>query len=449
VEFALILMLILFNGALALSEIAMVSARRSRLEEMSEQGVRGSRRALALQQDSGRLLSTIQVGITLVGVMMGALGESALAGPLRELLGSVPLLADSADSLALILVVLGITYLSVVAGELVPKELALLAPERLAVRVAPPLALLARIAAPLVWLLAGSSRALLKLLGAQASEEPPVSNEEIRVLMAQGAEAGVFYASEREIVSNVLRLDEQRVGVIMTPRQDIQVLDLSQAAEDLHGALARLDHTLVPVCHGGVDGTVLGVLKTTDLLSAVLDAGAAGGALSEQELLAVLHPPLFVPESVSNAQLLEIFASSRINLALIVDEYGSLEGLVTLADVLAAIVGTPLGDDSDAANDIVQRADGSWLVDGALSLDRLREALALRAPLPGEDGLSFHTVGGLVLHHLGRLPRVGDSFSVEGLAFEVVDMDRKRVDRVLLTVAPPASEAGETPSASG
>lgn len=431
-EFLLILMLILFNGALAMAEIAVVSARRARLEDMVAQGVRGSRRALALQQNSGRFLSTIQVGITLVGVLMGALGESALAGPLRELLLGVPVLAESAETLALVLVVLGITYLSVVVGELVPKELALLAPERLAVRMAPPLSLLARIAAPLVWLLSGSSRLLLALLRARASSDPPVTNEEIRVLMAQGAEAGVFYSSEQELVGNVLSLDEQRVGVIMTPRNAICALDLALSGKALEAALLDLRHTLVPVCREGVDGQVLGVLKTADLLPALVSARQAGRALTESDVIAVLHPPLFVPESVSNARLLEIFAQSTINLALIVDEYGSVEGLVTLADVLTVIVGSPLGDDSARPDDLVQRTDGSWLVDGAVSLERLRSALGLRAPLPGEDGLSFHTVGGFVLHHLGRLPHTGDRFSIDGLDIEVMDMDRKRIDRVLI-----------------
>lgn len=424
----LILALVLTNGLFAMSEIAVVSARRSRLEEMAAHGRQGARRAIALQEDSGRFLSTIQVGITLVGVLMGALGEAALAEPIRELLQNLPLLAPSADGLALVLVVVAITYLSVVIGELVPKQLALLAPEALSARVSGPLGALARLASPIVWLLSGSSALLLRLLGARRGEEPPVSNEEIRVLMAQGAEAGVFYASEGRLVANVLRLDEQRVGAIMTPRNEIELLDLDQPADALRDALGMLQHTLVPVCRGGLDGEVLGVLKVAELLPRCL----AGAEVSAHEVEAVLKSALFVPESLSNAQLLETLRDGRVNLALIVDEYGGLEGLVTLADVLAAIVGTPLGDDVADDHEIVRRADGSWLVDGTLPLDRLHDELGIQAALPGEDGASFHTVGGFVMHSLGRIPQESDRFTTAGLRFEVVDMDQQRVDKVLI-----------------
>ncbi|NBC48467.1 MAG: DUF21 domain-containing protein [Gammaproteobacteria bacterium] len=431
-ELLFILFLVLTNGVFAMSEIAVVSARRARLEELAEQGRSGARRALALQQDSGGFLSTIQIGITLVGVLMGALGEAALAEPVRAVVAMLPGLAPSADTIALVLVVAAITYLSVVVGELVPKQLALLAPETVAARVARPLGLLARAAFPVVWLLSASSAGLLRLLGARRGEAPPVTDEEIRVLMAQGAEAGVFHASEGPIVANVLHLDEQRIGAIMTPRNEIEALDLEQDAEALRRALAGLEHTLVPVCRGGLDGRLLGVLKVTELLPQVLaDAARSAEALSAERLETLLQPPLFIPQSLSNAQLLERLRDSRVNLALIVDEYGSLEGLVTLADVLAAIVGAPLGDDA-ADDEIVRRDDGSWLVDGSLPLERLRAELGIEALLPGEEGAHFHTVGGFVMHVLGRVPQAADDFETAGLRFEVVDMDRQRVDKVLV-----------------
>lgn len=438
-ELLLILVLILTNGVFALSEIAVVSARRSRLEELAERGRRGARRAIALQEDSGGFLSTIQVGITLVGVLMGALGEAALAGPVRETLATVPLLAPSADAVALVLVVGAITYLSVVLGELVPKQLALLAPEALAARVAGPLGWLARAGFPVVWLLSASSGLLLRLLGARRGHTPPVTDEEIRVLMAQGAEAGVFHASEGPLVANVLRLDEQRLGAIMTPRNEIESIDLDEEPERLRHALAGLQHTLVPVCREGLDGRLLGVLKVAHLIPRCL----AGEEPAADGIEGLLQPPLFVPESLSSAQLLESFRNSRVNLALIVDEYGSLEGLVTLADVLEAIVGTPLGDDAGAGEEIVRRADGTWLVDGGLPLERLHAELGLDALLPGEDGAAFHTVGGFVMHSLGRVPRASDRFEAAGLRFEVVDMDRQRIDKVLVERRPTAAVRGD------
>jgi putative hemolysin len=427
-EVLLILALILTNGVFAMSEIAVVSARQSRLEELADRGRLGARQVLALKAEPGAFLSTIQVGITLVGVLMGALGEAALAQPVREMLSSIPLLAPSADVLSLVLVVAGITYLSVVIGELVPKQLALLAPETLASLVARPLAWLSRAALPVVWLLSASSTLLLRLIGARRSGEPPVTDEEIRVLMAQGAEAGVFHASEGPMVANVLRLDEQRIDTIMTPRNEIEALDLDQEPEALRLALASLTHTLVPVHRGGLDQHLVGILKTPDLLPRC----CAGAAPSADLLEDLLKPPVFVPESLNGAQLLETFRDNHINLALIVDEYGSMEGLVTLADVLEAIVGMPLGEDMERADEITQRADGSWLVDGSLPLERLRAELAVELPLPGEEEASFHTVGGFVMHALGRVPRASEHFEAAGLRFEVVDMDQQRVDKVLV-----------------
>jgi putative hemolysin len=427
-EVLLILALVLTNGVFAMSEIAVVSARQSRLEELAERGRLGARQALALKADPGAFLSTIQVGITLVGVLMGALGEAALAQPVRETLSSIPVLAPSADLLALVLVVGAITYLSVVIGELVPKQLALLAPEALASAVARPLGWLCRAALPVVWLLSASSALVVRLIGARRGGEPPVTDEEIRVLMAQGAEAGVFHAGEEPMVANVLRLDEQPIGAIMTPRNEIEALDLAQEPEALKLSLAALRHTLVPVHRDGLDEHLLGVLRLADLLPGCL----ATKAPSADDLRRLAQQPVFVPQSLNAAQLLETFRDNRMNLALIVDEYGSLEGLVTLADVLRAIVGTPLGDDVEDVDEITRRADGSWLVDGSLPLERLRTELGMDAPLPSEEGAGFHTLGGYVMHELGRVPQASEFFEAGGLRFEVVDMDQQRVDKVLV-----------------
>jgi len=427
-EVPLILLLILMNGVFAMSEIAVVAARTTKLQELADGGDRGAHRALALKGEPGPFLSTIQVGITLVGVLMGALGEAALAEPVRDLLAVIPLFAASAEWLGLALVVALITYLSVVVGELVPKQLALLAPERLAALVARPLGLLAQLALPVVWLLSTSSGVLLRLFGARTSGEPPVTDDEIRVLMAQGAEAGVFHRNEEPMVSNVLHLDEQRIGAIMTPRNEIEALDLDQDPEALGQCLAAIEHTLVPVYRDDLDQRLLGVLRRVDLLPVCL----AGADLSAGSIEGLLRPAVFVPESVSSAQVLESFRDNRINMALIVDEYGGLEGLVTLADVLQAIVGEPLGDDIDDEDEVIRRADGSFLVDGSLPLDRLRAQLGIGDPLPGEDGASFHTVAGFVMHALGHIPRESESVDAAGLRFEVVDMDQQRVDKLLV-----------------
>lgn len=435
-EILLILCLILMNGVFAMSEIAVVSARRSRLQGRVERGKPGAKAAIELQDSPGGFLSTIQVGITSVGILSGAIGEAALADSVAEALAWLALPAAWTDALALGLVVGVIAYLSVVIGELVPKQLALLAPEAIASAVAGPLGWVARAALPLVWLLSASSALVLRLLGARRRSEPPVTDEEIRVLMAQGAEAGVFHESEEPIVANVLRLDEQPIAAIMTPRNEIDYLDLDAAPEVLHEVLISTPHGKVPVCRGGLDGAVLGVLRISDLLPRCL----AGRPVGAPELEAALHPPLFVPESLRTTQLMESFRTSNVNLALIVDEYGSLQGLVTLADVLASIVGDPVVADTEEASAIVERAPGSWLVDGSVSLERLRAEVGLHRPLPDEETKAFHTVGGFVMRRLARIPRAGDVVEAAGLRIEVMDMDRQRVDKVLVECLPEAAE---------
>jgi putative hemolysin len=435
-----ILLLMLLNGVFAMSEIAVVSARRSRLQSLADAGRRGARTAIALQESPGGFLSTVQVGITLVAILSGAFGEAALAGPLAEWLSRFPALAPYAAGLALALVVAGITYFSVVVGELVPKQLALLAPEAVASQVARPFGWLSRAALPLVWALSASSALVLRLLGAHRQAEPPGSDEEIKVLMTQGAEAGVFHASERAIVANVLRLDEQPIGAIMTPRNEIHHLDLADSFEAVQRDLAQSTHTLLPVCRDGLDERLLGVLKVVDLLPRLL----AGRRLTAEDIETALHPPLFVPESLTTTQLLDSFRARRVNLALIVDEYGSLQGLVTLSDVLASIVGGPVGEEPEQERDIVQREDGSWLVDGAVTLERLRAELGREGQsLPGEEERTFHTIGGFVMHTLGRIPLAADRFEAEGLRFEVMDMDRQRVDKVLVSIPPELNSNSE------
>lgn len=426
-DIALLFALILLNGVFAMSEIAIVSSRKARLIGLADDGNRGAQAAVRLHEDPSNFFSTIQVGITSIGILSGAMGETALADPLAAWLAGFPLIEPYARTIALSIVVVGITYCSVVVGELVPKRLALLAPESIASLISRPMVLLALIARPLVVVLSVSSNTLLRLVGARRTEEPPITDEEINVLMGQGAEAGVFHQSEQQIVSNVLRLDEQRVGAIMTPRKDIFAVDLDDPEEDIRARIADSPYSRVLVCRDGVEH-VLGVLQIGSLLKRSL----AGITIDRASIEALLTPPLYVPDTVSTAQLLENFRRTRKHLALLVDEYGDLQGLVTVNDVLAAIVGDISVEDINEAREIVQREDGSWLVDGSTSISKLKSVVGLDEELPGEESGGFHTVGGFVLHVLGRIPVPADYFEMPGLRIEVMDMDRNRIDKVLV-----------------
>ncbi len=423
-DIALLLFLILLNGVLAMSEIAIVSSRKARLQRLSDDGSPGAESALALHNEPATFLSTVQVGITTVGILSGAIGETALADPLTAWLAGFALIEPYARGVALTVVVVALTYFSVVIGELVPKRLGLLAPEKTASLIAPPMNMLARVGRPLVWLLSESSSFLLRMMGAGSKEESPVTDEEIKDLMEQGAEAGVFHESEQAIVSNVLRLDEQRIGAIMTHRTDIYVLDLDEPEAEIRNYIAESPYTRIVVCRGGLDH-IVGVLRTSDLLKAAL----AGEAMKVEQFL---RPPLYVPEGVTTTHLLENFRKAHQQCALIVDEYGELQGLVTLTDVLTSIVGELPSSDIPEEQDIVAREDGSWLIDGSVTVERVKHVLDIDNDLPGEEENAFNTLGGFVMHVLGRIPTVADHFEVAGCRFEVVDMDKNRVDKMLV-----------------
>jgi len=435
-DIVLIVLLILLNGVFAMSEIAVVSSRKARLQTLADDGSIGARVAFSLHQNPSNFFSTIQVGITSIGILSGAIGEAALADPLAAWLAGVPLVAEHARGIALTITVAGLTYFSVVVGELVPKRLALLAPEGIAALVSRPMICLARFAHPLVVVLSGSCEAILGLLGARLKDEPPVTNDEIKVMMEQGAEAGVFHESEQEIVSNVLRLDEQRIAAIMTPRRDMFVVDLDEDDEAVRQRIIDSDYSRLVVCRGGLEH-ILGILQAGDLLKKALPGHAIGAA----DIEAILRPPLYVPESVTTTQLLESFRRARLQFALIVDEYGDVQGLVTLTDVLAAIVGELSVPEALEDRDMVQREDGSWLVDGDVGIERLKSVLAIADDLPSEDEHSFHTLGGFIMHRLGRIPRPTDHFEAAGWRFEVMDMDHNRVDKVLASLVPAPADA--------
>jgi putative hemolysin len=434
----LILAVIGANGLFSMTELAVVSARRSRLQSLVERGRPGAALALGLQEEPGRFLSTIQVGITLVGILSGAIGQTVLAAPLATKLAALPPLAPFQQELALALVVIGITYLSVVFGELVPKRVALLAPERIASLMAAPMLLFAKVAVPLVWVFSISSEALLRALGARRPPEPPVTNTEIEILMAQGAEAGIFHASEQALVANVLHLDELPIGAIMTPRIDIEYLDLAENADDLVRRLRDSDQSRIVVCRGGLEN-VLGSLDIVDLFKQSL----AAQHIDLEAIESCLRPALYVPRKVSATHLLEQFRRSRQEFALVVNEYGDIHGVVTLTDVLTSIVGDIVPSRADAELSIAQRVDGSWLIDGGVSIERVKTHFGIERILPGQDDRSYHTLGGFLMHELGRIPRIDDTVAVADVVFEVVDMDGNRVDKVLARRAPVPPTADE------
>jgi len=420
-DLTLILFLIALNALFALSEMAVVASRSARLQHLADEKQPRAAAAAALHRDPARFLSTIQVGITAVGVLAGAVGERAISVPLAERLGDFPALAPHAQAIALAASVALITYLSVVLGELVPKRLALISPERVAMVIAAPMQMFSRLAAPVVWLLSKSSDAVLWLVPKREEREPPVTDEEIEVLMEQGAAAGVFHTSEQEYVSNVLRLDERRVTSIMTPRQEFYALDLADDEPTNRARIASSPHTRIVVCRDGPDN-VLGIVDVTTLLADVLE----GRPL---DLAAHVRDPLRVPETATTTTLIETFRSAGRQIALVMDEYGEVLGLVTDSDFLGAIVGEIGTQGRPAPPGIVRREDGSWLVEGGAPVEDLQDALEL-GPLPGQEQHEYTTVAGFVLQQLGRIPRAGDRFDWEGLHFEVAEMDGRRVGAV-------------------
>lgn len=435
VEILIIFLLLLANGFFAMSEIAVVSARRARLQQRLEEGDARAVEALALAQDPDDFLSTVQVGITLIGILAGAFGGATVARYLAAALATIPVLAPYSAALGLALVVVLITYFSLVFGELAPKRLALNAPERIAMAVAGPMRRLARVVTPLVWLLSTSTDLLMRVLGFRPSGEPAVTEEEIKVMIAQGAQAGVFTAAETEVVQNVFRLADRTVSSVMTPRLDIVWLDADEDPDRIRCIVADSGFSRFPVCQGGLDN-VIGIVEAKTLLVCQWE----GGPLN---LRAVMRPPQFVPEVSSAVSLLSLFQESGLHCALVVDEYGGVQGLVTLHDVLRAALGDVTEAQPGEEPMAVQREDGSWLLDGRLPADDFRALLGLRGDLPGEEEGAYETLGGFVMMHLGRIPEVADHFEWAGLRFEVVDMDGRRVDKVLVTPLALSTQEGE------
>ncbi len=421
IQFLVLLLLLVANGVFAAAELSIASSRKVRLQQRAEAGDAGARAALDLASEPGRFLSTVQIGITLISILTGAFGGSSLGAFLGGVLERVPFLAPFSAQLGVFLAILAITYLSLIIGELVPKQLALGNPEAIAARVAGPMGRLAVFASPIVWLLSRSTALILRLLGSKPSTDPAVTEEEITILVEQGAQAGVFQAAEREIVDRVFRLGDRRVADLLVPRPRVTWIDIAAPAEDNLRSMAQGGYTHYPVCRDDLDH-VLGIVSVRELWAQQVTGQSA-------DLESALRPPLYLPETVPAYQALEQFKSSGQWIALVLDEYGGVEGLITLGDLLGDLVGD--GPPPVGAAGAVRRADGSWLVDGMLPLDAFRDVIPV-TELPGEELGYFQTLGGFVLARLGRLPAAGDRVTWGGYAFEVVDMDGQRVDKVLV-----------------
>jgi len=413
-----------------MSEIAVVAARKVRLQQRADEGDDRARSALELAHDPNKFLSTVQFGITMVGVLAGAYGGATIAAKLAVPIATVPQLAPYAEGLALALVVGVITILSLIVGELVPKRIALNNPEAIASWVAKPMIWLSRIGGPAVGVLTGATNVVLRVFGVKGEAEPNLTEDEIKALISQGAETGAVGATEENIVQRVFQLGDQRVAAIMTPRPDIEWIDVDASEEELREFLASHSHTQFVVCHGGLD-EVLGIVRSADLLPIAFKG-------SRIDLRSLVREALFVPDSMPAVQLLDSFRSSHKHVALVMDEYGAVEGLVTVTDLLTAIVGELPADASEAAGEFVSRADGSWLVDGSAAMEEVQTRFAMDA-LPEEEAGAYHTIGGFVMARLGRVPRAADVFEWGGLRFEVMDMDGRRIDKVLVSrsAAPP------------
>ncbi len=436
-DVALLLFLILVNALFAMSEMALTTSRKARLAVMVEAGEPGASAAQVLHDDPTKFLSTVQIGITSIGVLNGIVGDAAFSQPLSAWLhASLPMFSQRvAEVTATALVVVIITFLTIIFGELVPKRLGQMYPERVAVLVARPMDMLSSATRPFVWLLSACTETVLRLLGIRQAPSRSVTEEEIAASLEEGLDAGVIEAQEHQMVRNVFRLDERQIGSMMIPRAEITWLDQDAPLPELLAQMTENGHSRYPVCRAGLDD-VVGVIQAQDLLMP-LSRGEA------PDLATLMHPPVFVPETLSGMELLDHFRATSAQLVFVVDEYGAVQGVITVRDVLEAITGefsNPSAEDAWA----VKRADGSWLMDGLIPVPEMKDRLEIRE-MPEEDRGRYNTLAGMIMLLLGRLPRTTDVVEWDGWRFEVVDLDGKRVDKVLVSRIALTDDESEKP----
>jgi len=419
VELAIVTVLIVVNGLLAMSELAIVSSRPARLAALVEKGVSGSRRALALASDPGRFLSTVQIGITLVGVFSGAFSGATLGQRLTAWLVEAGVSQGFADAIGVGVVVTGITYASLIIGELVPKQIALRDPEAIAVKVAPAMVILSRISAPLVWVLDHSGRAMLRLLGHGAEAEDKISEDEIRSLVTEAENAGVLEPGEKEMIAGVMRLGDLPVGAVMTPRHEVDMVNLANDADDIKAAFASSKHSRMPVFDGE---DTLGIVQAKDMLNAYL-AGEV------PEIRKLLREAPVIPETLDARDVVAILRDSAVHIGLVHDEYGTFQGVVTTADILESIVGSFHTEEGPAEPAAVKRDDGSLLISGWMPAVEFAELLGITLP----PSRAYQTCAGYLLNAFGTIPNVADTIEADGWRFEIMDLDGRRIDKVLAT----------------
>ena len=427
-EILIIFLLIVLNGVFALSEMAVVSSRKARLQQRVNEGDQGAKIALSLAENPNSFLSTVQIGITLIGVLAGAVGGATIAEKLALQFIKLSWLADYAESLALGIVVVVITILSLLLGELVPKRLALHSPEDVASAIAGPMLFISRLFSPIVHLMSASTSLVISILGVKPNDDPPVTEEELLVQLDQGTQAGVFGEAEQDMVEGVFRLHDRRVFSLFTPRSEIVWLDVNDTPEQIKTVIEESLFSQFPVCEDSLDH-VLGIIKARDLLLESLHGEPLRLQLN-------LQPVQYIPETAHASRALDVFKSGEAEMLLVVDEFGSVQGLLTISDILEEIV----GDIQDGEPQATQRQDGSWLLDGMLSVEDFKEIFnVLRLP----DEEEYETLGGFVMNHLGRVPITADRFEWNNLRFEVMDMDGNRIDKVLVTskIVPPKEAA--------
>jgi putative hemolysin len=433
VKIVIIFLLILLNGFFSMAEMAIISARKTRLQQAANNGREGARVALELKQDAGRFLSTVQIGITAINVLASVLGGATLADTFDRWLiheGGWP--GRNATAISFVAVVAIISYLTLILGELVPKRIALSRPEAIASALSRFVRFASRMARPAEWFLERSSSLVLRLIPLRANETQAVTDEEIAIIMREGAALGHFERTETAIVQMALRLDDRPVNAVMTPRTQVEFLDLGDSDAENRRKIVASAYSRFPVTEG-TPPQVLGIVEGKKLLAAALTGKSF-------DLRSVLRPPLYVPASVTALRALEIFKASGEPMALVVDEYGELEGILTLNDIMTSLVGEIASPEEPGNPSVVHRDDGSWLIDGMVPIDTVRDTIGLAA-LPGEGEGDFHTLGGFVMARINRIPKVGDKATVEGFRFEVVVMDGRRVDRVLIVPPKPKRTA--------
>jgi putative hemolysin len=420
-EIILIFVLILANGTFALAEIAIVSSKKTRLEQLAQKGIHGAKVALELANSPDKFLSTVQVGITLIGILAGAFGGATLSAPLSESLSRFDFLAPYSESLSLGIVVSAITFLSLIVGELVPKRIALNHPEVIACAVAVPMLWLARVANPIVSVLSGSTSFVMKLLGIKANPETPVTEEDVRIMIALGTKSGEFEPVEQDLINRIFKLSDRRISELMTPKNEILWIDIHDSEKAICDLVLSKPHSAFPVCNDSLD-KVIGVVRAKDILVAIKKS-------EPLDLQRLMKKPTFFLESLSAFRVFEKIRKIKPQLAIVIDEYGSTQGLITLNDILGSITGDIDGETLEPY--AIQRDDGSWLIEGLMPIRDFKEQFNL-AKLPNEDS-GYETLAGFVMHQLGTIPKEGQSFEWNNARFEVVDMDGRRIDKILYT----------------